>query len=85
MRARVIIEYTVPSGDCIALRDREEQRWITSDTLLALPAATVKAELIEGSNAVSEKFRKLTYEEAQALDRLGEAFGLTRAAEGIGR
>jgi hypothetical protein len=49
------------------------------------PTATVKAELIEGSNAASEKFRKLTYEEVQALDKLCEAFGLTRPGERIGR
>jgi hypothetical protein len=85
MRARVIIEYNVPNGDCIALRDREEQRWITSETLLPLPTATVKAELIEGSNTVSEKFRKLTHEEMQTLDKLSEAFGLTGRSERIER
>jgi len=85
MRARVIIEYNVPNGDCIALRDREEQRWITSETLLALPTATVKAELIEGSNAALEKLRKLTHEEVQVLDKLCEDFGPTRPGERIGR
>jgi len=48
MRARVTIEYPVSDGqDRVALRDREEQRWMRSETLLALPSATVKAELIE--------------------------------------
>ena len=47
MRARVTIEYDVPDGDRVALREREEQRWITSETLLALPSAVVKVELLD--------------------------------------
>jgi hypothetical protein len=47
MRARVIIEYSVPDGDRVALKDREEQRWMRSETLLALPSATVKVEVIQ--------------------------------------
>jgi hypothetical protein len=48
MKARVIIEYDLLPGDRIVVRDREEQRWITCGTLLALPgSATVKVELLE--------------------------------------
>jgi hypothetical protein len=45
-RARVTIEYDVPEEDRVALREREERRWITSETLLALPSAVVKVELL---------------------------------------
>src|SRR5262249_40870500 len=49
MKTRVIIEYDLPAGDRIVVRDREEQRWITCETLLALPGSpTVKVELLEG-------------------------------------
>src|SRR5258708_6109793 len=48
MRARVIIEYDIPNWERVALRDREEQRWITSETVLALWSATAKVEVIEG-------------------------------------
>ena len=48
MKTRVIIEYNLPSGDCVVIRDREEQRWITCETVLALPGSvTVKVELHE--------------------------------------
>ena len=47
MRARVTIEYDVPEGDRVAIRDREEQRWVTSETLLALSSAVVKVEQLE--------------------------------------
>jgi hypothetical protein len=48
MKTRVIIEYDLPLGDCVVLRDQEEQRWITCETLLALPgSATVKVELVD--------------------------------------
>jgi len=48
MKTRVIIEYDLPTGDCVALREREEQRWITCETLLALPgSAMLKVELVE--------------------------------------
>jgi hypothetical protein len=48
MKTRVIIEYDLPPGDRIVVRDREEQRWITCETVLALPgSATVKVELLE--------------------------------------
>jgi hypothetical protein len=49
MKTRVIIEYDLPAaGDRIVVRDREEQRWIMCETVLALPgAATVKVELLE--------------------------------------
>jgi len=33
----------------MGLREREEGRWITSETVLALASATVRVELIEGS------------------------------------
>jgi hypothetical protein len=54
MRARVTIEYDLPQCDQaklgpLGLREREEQRWIASETFLALPSATVRVELIEGS------------------------------------
>jgi hypothetical protein len=49
MKTRVIIAYDLPPGDSIVLRGREEQRWITSETVLALPgSATVKVELLDG-------------------------------------
>jgi hypothetical protein len=52
MRARIIIEYPIPDGgDLIALRDREEQRWMRSETLLALPSATVKFEWVDEAKA----------------------------------
>jgi hypothetical protein len=47
MKTRVIIEYALPAGDCVALREREEQRWTASETVLSLPgSATVKVELV---------------------------------------
>ena len=58
MRARVIIEYDVPNGDRIALRDREEQRWITNETLLALPTAAVNVDLIDGAGVSLRRIRK---------------------------
>ena len=51
MRARIIIEYDVPDGDQIALRDREEQRWLASETLRALPSARVKLEWVDEAKA----------------------------------
>ena len=49
MKTRVIIEYDLPAGDLVVVRDREEQRWIMSETVLALPgSATVTVELFEG-------------------------------------
>jgi hypothetical protein len=39
MKTRVIIEYDLPAGDHVVVRDREEQRWITSETVLALPGS----------------------------------------------
>jgi hypothetical protein len=48
MKTRVIIEYDILPGDNVVLRDREEQRWITCETVLALPGSpTVKVELLE--------------------------------------
>jgi hypothetical protein len=48
MKTRVIIEYDLPPGDHVAQREREEQRWITCETVLALPgSATVKVELVD--------------------------------------
>jgi hypothetical protein len=44
----VIIEYDSLPGDSAVLRDREEQRWITSEMVLALPgSAMVKVELLD--------------------------------------
>ena len=51
MRARIIIEYDTPNGDRIAMRDREEQRWMRSETLLALRSATVKFEWVDEAKA----------------------------------
>jgi hypothetical protein len=47
MRARVTIEYDVPEGERVALRDREEQRWITSEAVRVLPRAAVKVEVLD--------------------------------------
>jgi hypothetical protein len=52
MKARVTIEYDIPKWDEAALglqglREREEQRWITSEVVLGLASGTVKVELIE--------------------------------------
>ena len=58
MKTRVIIEYNLPAGDCVALREREEQRWTASETVLSLPgSAMVKVEFLEGPN--NENFRPL--------------------------
>jgi hypothetical protein len=47
MKTRVIIEYDLPAGDHVVVRDREEQRWTTCETVLALPgSATAKVELV---------------------------------------
>jgi len=40
-------EYDLPEGDRVALREREEQRWVMSETLHALPSAVVKVELLD--------------------------------------
>jgi len=48
MKTRVIIEYNLPSGDRVVVRDQEEQRWAKSETVLALPGSTtVKVEVLE--------------------------------------
>ena len=52
MKTRVIIEYDLPrgcaAGDRIVVRDQEEQRWITCETVLALRGSTtVKVELLD--------------------------------------
>ena len=48
MKARIIIEYDLPPGDRIVLRDREEQRWAKSETVLLLPgSAVVKVEILD--------------------------------------
>jgi len=47
MRARVTIEYDLPEGDRVALREQEEQRWVTSETLLVLRSAVVMVELLD--------------------------------------
>jgi hypothetical protein len=56
MKARVTIEYDLPFEDptLTPRREREEQRWIASPTVLALPgSATVKVELIDEPNRPS--------------------------------
>jgi hypothetical protein len=56
MKTRVIIEYDLPrgcassctAGDRVVIRDQEEQRWITCETVLALRGpATVRVELVD--------------------------------------
>jgi hypothetical protein len=52
MKARITIEHDLDPWDQAKLRrqaltEREEQRWITSETLLALRSATVRVEVIE--------------------------------------
>jgi hypothetical protein len=47
MRARIVIEYDIPDGDRIALQDREEQKWIRSETLLAIASATIAFEWVD--------------------------------------
>jgi len=54
MKSRVTIEYDLPQWDQaklgpLGLREREAERWMTSETVLALRSATVKVELIEGA------------------------------------
>jgi hypothetical protein len=47
MRARIVIEFDIPSGDRIALRDREGQRWMRSETLRAIRSATIEFEWVD--------------------------------------
>jgi len=52
-RPHITIEYDIPRWDeaklgLQGLREREEQRWINSPTVLGLPSGTVKVELIDG-------------------------------------
>jgi hypothetical protein len=51
MRARIVIEYDIPNGDRMALRDREEQRWIRSETLRAMPSASIEFEWADEAKA----------------------------------
>jgi hypothetical protein len=37
-QARVTVEHDIAHGDRVVLRDRQEQRWITSETVLAPPS-----------------------------------------------
>ena len=41
MKTRVIIEYDLPAGDCVTLREREEQRCTASETVLSLPGSAM--------------------------------------------
>ena len=50
MKARVTIEYEPEWQEGLSLqelREREEQRWMTSETLLALRSGAVKVEVID--------------------------------------
>jgi hypothetical protein len=48
MKTRVVIEYDLPAGDRVVVRDQEEQRWTKCETVLALPgSAKVKVEVFE--------------------------------------
>jgi hypothetical protein len=52
MKARVTIEYDLPRWDEASLglqglREREEERWMTSEVVLGLSSGTVKVELID--------------------------------------
>lgn len=51
MRARIVIESDIPNGDRIAPQDREEQRWMRSETLLAIPSATIEFEWVDEAKA----------------------------------
>jgi len=46
-------------GDLTALREQEEQRWISSETLLQLRSAVVKVELIDGPGCLRARFLHL--------------------------
>src|SRR5262249_2387798 len=49
MKTRGIIEDDLPAGDRVVVRDREEQRGITCETVLGRPGPTKgKGELLEG-------------------------------------
>jgi hypothetical protein len=49
MKTRAIIEYHLPPGDSAVVRDREEQRGVTSETVLGLQgSAIIKVELLNG-------------------------------------
>jgi len=50
MKARVTIEYAIDQWDLVSLglaklREREELRWMTDETVLALRSGTVRVEL----------------------------------------
>jgi hypothetical protein len=49
MKARVTIEYDLPFDNPVVLREREEERWTASATLLSLPESmvVVKVEILE--------------------------------------
>jgi hypothetical protein len=67
MNARVVIEYDLLPGDRIVVRDREEQRWITCGTLLALPgSATVKVELFEAPSMPAHVAPRLASDPSRA-------------------
>ncbi len=47
MKARITIEYDLPEEDRTKLREREERRWMTCETLRQLRLAVVRVELID--------------------------------------
>jgi hypothetical protein len=48
MKARVTIEYDLPPGNPIARHEREEERWMKSETVLTLPGlATINIEVLD--------------------------------------
>jgi len=55
MKARVTIEYEIDAWEAAKLgprlREREEEHWMTSETVLGLRSATVRVELNEGPGA----------------------------------
>jgi hypothetical protein len=47
MKARITIEYDLPEGDRMRLREREERRWMTCETLRQLRSSVVRVELLD--------------------------------------
>jgi hypothetical protein len=61
MKARVIIEYDLDRWEAarlglVKLKEREERRWMMSDTLLWLWSPTVKVELLrDGARNIGKR------------------------------
>jgi hypothetical protein len=74
MKARVTIEYDLPFDNPVVLREREEERWTASATLLSLPESmvVVKVEILEKPFMPAGSARRLR---SPAVARAGEASG----------